>query len=159
METDNIERFEKFILLIDQIHKDINRIKGFIVSDPELKGVHALWLYELLQNPSGLTATEIANKTKIDRSLVSREIKILEKENYIYFESPEGKRNYNSRIILTEKGIKLAERISDEAMAVQEIVGKEVGCEDRAVFYEVLEKFSRNMKKICENNKKLCYGN
>ena len=79
MTNDKIERFEKFILLIDQIHKDINRIKSFIVSDPELKGVHSMWLYELLRSPNGLTATEIAAKTKIDRSLVSREIRILEK--------------------------------------------------------------------------------
>ena len=154
MQINQTERFEAFILLIDAIHKSINKIKTDIVPGSSIKSVHTLWLYELLQNPDGLTATEIAAKSKIDRSLVSREIRTLEKDGFIVADTSLSKRGYNAIITLTEKGKMLAEEISRAALSVQERVSEDVSREELSVFYSVLEKLYVNIVFIAEKTKK-----
>ena len=145
------ERFETFILLIDSIHKGINRVKLDVVQDASVKSVHTLWLYELLKHPDGLTATELAAKSKIDRSLVSREIRALLKSGYISIAEQSGKRSYNERLALTESGIRLAERIAESALLVQQRVSSDISDSELSVFYSVLERISES---LTETNKK-----
>ena len=152
MQINKVERFETFILLIDAVHKSINKIKTDILPDSSVKGVHTLWLYELLQNPNGLTATEIANKTMIDRSLVSREIRALMKEGIVASNTLEGKRSYNSVIVLTEKGRECAKKIASAALEVQEAVSRDVSKEELAVFYSVLERLYKNIDIIADKS-------
>ena len=140
------ERFETFVLLIDAVHKSINKVKNEITADCGVKSVHTMWLYELLIHPKGLTATELAAKSRIDRSLVSREIRELERGGYIVSDSVSGKRSYNSRITLTEKGKILTRRISDAAYTVQQSVSKDISADELATFYGVLEKIHGNLK-------------
>ena len=158
MQINNVDRFESFILLIDAIHKCINKIKTDIAPESAIKSVHTMWLYELLRNPEGLTATEIANKTMIDRSLVSREISALMREGYVRSASSEGKRNYNSVITLTEKGKALAEEIAVSALEIQNKVSYDVSGDELSVFYSVLERLYSNIEKI-SNKKKPCEAN
>ena len=140
------ERFETFVLLIDAIHKSINKVKNEITADFGIKSVHTMWLYELLIHPKGLTATELAAKSRIDRSLVSREIRELERGGYIVSDSESGKRSYNSRITLTEQGKILARKISEAAYTVQQSVSKDISLEELTSFYTVLEKIHGNLK-------------
>ncbi len=147
------DRFEYFILLIDAIHKSINKIKTYIVPESSIKSVHTMWLYELLRNPEGLTATEIANKTMIDKSLVSREIRALMKDGFVQIGSAEGKKSYNSIITLTEKGRKLALEIAASALAMQEAVSIDISKEELSVFYSVLERLYKNIGSAAEKTK------
>ena len=147
------ERFETFILLIDSIHKSINRVKLDVVQDSSVKSVHTLWLYELLKHPEGLTATEIASKSKIDRSLVSRELRALLKGGYISRADSSGKRGYNERLILTENGMRLAECIAESALLVQQSVSRDISVEELSVFYSVLERISANLTEVNKNGK------
>jgi len=152
LQINKVDRFESFILLIDAIHKCINKIKTDITPAREIKSVHTMWLYELLRNDEGLTATEIASKTMIDRSLVSREISALIREGYVKSDSSEGKRNYNSVITLTEKGKALAEEIADSALKIQNAVSRDVEPDELLTFYSVLERLYNNIEAI--SNKK-----
>ena len=145
MQIDKVERFETFVLLIDAVHKGINKIKLDILPDSAIKGVHTMWLYELLQNPNGLTAAEIAAKTKIDRSLVSRELRILMKEGIVVTDSKSDKRSYNSVINLTPKGVAYAQKIADAAMEIQNAVSSDIPIDELATFYLVLEKLYENI--------------
>ena len=145
MQIDKVERFETFVLLIDAVHKGINKIKLDILPDSAIKGVHTMWLYELLQNPNGLTAAEIAAKTKIDRSLVSRELRILMKEGIVVTDSKSDKRSYNSVINLTPKGVAYAQKIADAAMEIQNAVSSDIPIDELATFYSVLEKLYENI--------------
>ena len=147
------ERFETFILLIDSIHKSINRVKLDVVQDSSVKSVHTLWLYELLKHPEGLTATEIASKSKIDRSLVSREMRALLKGGYISSADSSGKRGYNERLILTENGMRLAEGIAESALLVQQSASRDISVEELSVFYSVLERISANLTEVNKNGK------
>ena len=137
-------RFEKFTLLIDGIHKSINRIKIDTAPYLGVKSVHVFWIYQLSLHPEGLTAAEIAAVSMVDRSLVSREIAALEKGGYVAREETGKKRGYNARITLTERGKELAARITEEAMGVQSKVDEGISEEELASFYLTLEKLYVN---------------
>lgn len=137
-------RFEKFTLLIDGIHKSINRIKFDTAPYLGVKSVHVFWIYQLSLHPEGLTAAEIAAVSMVDRSLVSREIAALEKGGYVAREETGKKRGYNARITLTEKGVDLAARITEEAMRVQSKVDEGITASELASFYSTLEKLYAN---------------
>ena len=149
------ERFDRFMLLVDGAEKSINKIKGTIASSPEVKGVHVFWLYKLLAYPDGLTATELATESMIDRSLVSREINELCRGGYVTHGNGGGekRKTYNARIRLTEKGEALANRIRAGAIALQEQVDEGVSEEELSVFYRVFEALCTNLHRITDKLK------
>ena len=146
-------RFEKFTLLIDGIHKCINKIKIDTAPSFGVKSVHVLWIYELLLHPEGLTAAEIAAVSMVDRSLVSREIAALKKGGYVECEDTGKKRSYNARITLTEKGVELAEKIKEEAIGVQSMVDVGITAGELESFYLTLEKLYANFAAISSQDK------
>lgn len=135
------------------MHKCISKIKSDLAVDPSIKSVHTLWLYELLKHKDGLTPTEIAEKSNIDRSLVSRELSALTRGGYIISEPQAGKRGYNARIRLTEKGLSTAERIAAAALEIQSSAGYGIDSAELFSFYATLEKLSVNLSGITENSK------
>ena len=151
-----LERFSKFTLLIDGIYKSIHKIKLDTAPYLGIKSVHVFWVYSLLDHPDGLTSTELASLSEIDRSLVSREVAKLCADGYITYIGGSGKRrNYNSRIVLTEKGAELAEYIRREALDVQKKADADITEEELEIFYSVLEKLYGNFQNITkerENN-------
>ena len=146
-------RFEKFTLLIDGIHKSINRIKFDTAPDLGVKSVHVFWIYQLSLHQDGLTAAEIATVSMVDRSLVSREIAALEKGGYVAREDTGNKRSYNARITLTEKGVELAQRITHEAINVQSKVDEVITEEELSGFYSTLEKLYENFLSLSSPEK------
>ena len=146
-------RFERFTLLIDGIHKSINKIKFDTAPYLGVKSVHVFWIYQLSQHPEGLTAAEIAAVSMVDRSLVSREIAALEKGGYVAREDTGKKRSYNARITLTYKGYDLAKKITNEAIGVQSMV--DVGITDTELesFYKTLEKLYENFVALSSGEK------
>ena len=145
------ERFRRFTLLVDSIHKSVQKIKNNKASDFGVKGVHTLWVYELLCHPEGMTASELAAKSMIDRSLISREIEPLKAKGYITAEEVVGK-SYNSKILLTEKGKEIARRIGDIAIEIQKLADMGIDEEELIRFYATLEKISSNLSGIAEEN-------
>ena len=146
-------RFEKFTLLIDGIHKSINRIKIDIAPYLGVKSVHVFWIYQLSLHPEGLTSAEIAAVSMVDRSLVSREIAALEKGGYVAREETGNKRSYNARITLTEKGRELAGRITAEAIGVQSKVDEGITEDELSAFYTTLEKLYANFSALSTSDK------
>lgn len=146
-----LERFGKFTLLIDNVSKCVHKIKVDTVPYLGIKSVHIFWVWTLYYHPEGLTATEIAANRQIDRSLVSREIAELCADGYIEYIGGTGKRrNYNSRLVLTEKGRELAKVIFREAMDVQNKADVGIKEEELEVFYSVLERLHNNLAEIAK---------
>jgi DNA-binding MarR family transcriptional regulator len=144
-----LERFGKFTLLIDGIYKSIHKIKLDTAPYLGIKSVHVFWVYSLRKHPEGLTSTELAALSEIDRSLVSREVAKLCADGYITYVGGSGKRrNYNSRLVLTEKGLELAEYIRKEALKIQNQADEGISAEELAVFYSVMEKLNANFAKV-----------
>lgn len=146
-------RFEKFTLLIDGIHKSINKLKFDTAPYLGVKSVHVFWVYELSLHPDGLTAAEIAAVSMVDRSLISREIAALKKDGYVECEDTGKKRSYNARITLTEKGRELAEKITKEAIYVQSMVDVGITAEELVGFYSTLEKLYSNFASLTSGEK------
>lgn len=139
------------MLLIDSVHKSISKIKQRICVDSKIKSVHTLWLYVLRKHEGGLTSTELADKTNIDRSLVSREIRELCEGGYVNLEFPKGKRVYNARITLTELGREVADSIAAAALEFQSVVSYNISKNDLETFYNTLYKISEALDGITEN--------
>ena len=146
------ERFRRFVLLVDGIHKSVQKIKYNNAPDFGVKGVHTLWVYELLCHPEGMTASELAAQSMIDRSLISREIERLKEIGYIETDDNKGKRSYNTKIRLTEKGREVAASIGDIAMDVQTRANAGITDSDLEGFYRTLEKLHKNLAVIAEEN-------
>lgn len=146
------ERFNQFVQLIESIHKSVNKIKLSIAPTLGVKSVHVFWLYELMAHPAGLTAATLAAKSKIDRSLISREVEELRERGYVEVAGGGGekRKNYNSRIRLTELGMNLAKTITAYAMAAQSAADAGIGEEELARFYATLEKLSVNLSQVAE---------
>ena len=151
------ERFNQFVQLIESVHKSVNKIKLSIAPTLGVKSVHVFWLYELLSHPEGLTAATLANKSKIDRSLISREVEELRARGYIEVAAGGGekRKNYNSRIRLTEQGRELAQTITGYAMAAQLAADSGVSEEELQAFYATLKKLSKNLSQLAEQPKAL----
>ena len=145
-------RFEKFALLIDGVQKCIQKFKNNIAPVLGIKSVHVLWIYELYLHPDGLTSAELAVRSNIDPSLISRELATLKKQGYITKEVTPGKRNYNSRITLTDDGEALAKKIYAKALEVQGKVDEGVSTNDLVIFYSVLERLHQNLEKIMKDS-------
>ena len=146
------ERFYLFVLRINSISKYINKLKFDFAPQLGVKNVHIFWLYELYVHPEGLTASELATRAMISRSLISREIENLLENGYIQMQkNSKGKRmNYNALITLTEKGVELAKNVSKKGMEVQSRVNQGISEEDLIIFYSTLEKLQNNLKTLSE---------
>ena len=57
------ERFETFVLSINQIYRCIQKIKSREMVELGLKGTHVMCLFQLGQHPEGLTAAELAQRS------------------------------------------------------------------------------------------------
>ena len=149
------ERFRRFILLVEGIHKSVQKIKFNKAPDFGVKGVHTLWVYELLLHPDGITASELATQSMIDRSLISRELESLKDLGYIEMDGEKTKRSYNAKIRLTEKGKEVAGNIGSIALEIQSLADEGISAEELESFYRTLEKLNKNLLGIAEGNK-LC---
>ena len=144
-------RFEKFILSVEGIHKSVQKIKLRLAPKFGLKGVHLLWLCALLNQSDGMTACELAETSQINRSLVSREIEALRKNQYITI-SGSGKGGYNAKIVLTEKGYEIAKRIESAALDFQNRTSANISEEELVSFYATLDKILYNLSQLASEN-------
>lgn len=141
------ERVIHFSHLIDGIHKRIQKIRTDYAATFGVKGVHVFWVYELLSHPEGLSAASLAASSKIDRSLISREISALEAIGYVSAEKQGAKRNYNSKIVLTDSGIAAAKKMRGIMLDFQDLADSGVTHDELETFYSVLEKINNNLEK------------
>ena len=146
------ERFFNFTRLIDGIHKDVLKIRLDYAPAFGVKSVHVFWLYDLLSHPEGLSATELAASSQIDRSLISREIAVLKKQGLIQTAAVEGKRSYNAKLTLTESGKEAAKRISELGVYFQNRVSRDIDEKKLLIFYDALEKMYKNLEEITQEN-------
>ena len=140
-------RFEKFILAVEGIHKAVQKIKLSEAPKFGLKGVHLFWLCELERSKEGMTACELAERSHVNRSLVSREIETLSKNQYISI-SPSGKSGYNAKIVLTEKGRETAKMIGSVALGFQKRISSDISEDELVSFYNTLDKILLGLSQL-----------
>ncbi|MBQ8352076.1 MAG: winged helix-turn-helix transcriptional regulator [Clostridia bacterium] len=143
----NPTRFIHFTQMVDTTQKCVRRLELFFAPLFDVKGVHIFWLYELQQHPEGLTAAELAHRRMVDRSLISRELDDLKRKGLIEAKSKGGK-NYNTRLVLTDKGKETAKRIGEAALSIQNDTSSDISEEELSRFYATFEKIRDRLMDI-----------
>lgn len=142
------KRFELFTVLIAKANRAIYKIKSEEMSGFDLKSSHVSCLYYLYKE-DGLTEKELCDLCGEDKGNLSRSVKALETDGYVYCTSKARKR-YHSSLLLTEKGKKIGKYIAEKIDKI--LVDASVGLteEKRTIFYESLSLICDNLEKICD---------
>ena len=146
-----MERFELFTVLVANASRCIHKIKSEEMLEFNLKSSHVSCLYYLYKLKS-LTAKEICDMCGEDKANISRTIRFLESEGYIYCPSMVTKR-YQSTFFLTEKGIQVGENITKKIDKILFNASKGLTEENRKIFYQSLSLICKNLEEICLNYK------
>lgn len=144
-----VERFETFTVLINRISRNIRKIKNQEMAEYNLRSAHISCLYYLYSGEE-LTATDLCERCEEDKATISRALEYLESNGYLTSESKSVKR-YKTPLVLTDKGIEVAKKISDKISKVLDEIGKGLTEEQRTVFYHGLSVISEGLNNIANN--------
>ena len=145
-----ISRFERFSFAIFEISRCWHKIAGDEMAKCGLKGPHAIYLIAMNRHPEGVTAAQLSEICGRDKADVSRAISSMEERGMVV---KEGLNNslYRARLKLTEKGKQAADHICRRAGVAVDLGGKGLDDEQRAVFYETLERIAANLRAISDD--------
>lgn len=140
-------RFEMFTVLVAKVSRYIYKIKTEEMMEYNLKSSHVSCLYYLYKMQS-LTAKELCDMCGEDKANISRAIKYLESEGYIYCPSAAQKR-YQSALMLTDEGKAVAKDITNKIDKILYQASVGLTEESRQIFYQSLSLICDNLGKIC----------
>lgn len=144
-----INRFEKLTSGVSVIYKGIQKIKKHKMSSLGLKGTHVMCLYHLSTHEDGLTATDLCHLCGEDKAGISRILADLEKDGFLFYDSPGTGKKYRAKAYLTVEGRRQAEKLNDIILNAVSQIGTGISDEEREIFYKVLLKISDNVRNIC----------
>ena len=145
-----VDRFEKFVLYINQIYRCIQKIKSREMTELGLKGTHVMCMLNLYQHPDGLTSAQLAELCMEDKAAVSRAVSLLREYDLVHVEIPKTGRTYHSRVYLTSQGRIITQHIIRVVEDAMERGGQGLTADDRRVLYRSLRRIAGNLQKICE---------
>ena len=137
------DRYITFSITIEQIAKNLQKLKNERMAMFGLRSVHVTCLVRLGQDNKGLTGAELAECCEVDKSLISRVIGELEEKGYVYYEVCDKK--YRRKIFLTESGMHVLEEVRSILFDAVDAVRGDASDEDVETFYRVLNYFDRNI--------------
>ena len=138
------ERFQTFTALIAKISRSVKKIKNQEMAEYGLRSVHVTCLY-FLYSAKSLTATELCDLCEEDKATISRGLDFLEENGYISCETTLTKR-YKSPLVLTEKGLSVAKKITDKINVVLDEICIDLTEEERTDFYRSLAIISDSLE-------------
>lgn len=145
------ERFEKFLIASNQITKSIQKIKTREMKEFGLKGAHVMVLYQLKIHQGKATQAELVEWCKEDKAAISRSLGELEERQLIGYESdPTVNKKYKLRVLLTESGEKVTDRMGEKIMDAVEKASRGYTADEREMFYNVLFQVADNLKAASE---------
>lgn len=142
-----IERFERFSFAISEISKHWHKLAADEMEKYGLKGPHSVYLIAMLRYTNGITAPQLCEVCGKDKADVSRMMSIMEGKGLVTKDSIH-QNHYRAVFTLTEEGKKAAEFVRERASLAVELAGQDFNDEKRAIFYEVLESISTNLRII-----------
>ena len=141
-------RFEQFSSLIVRITKSIRRIKTIEMKIHGLRSSHVSCLYYLfICGP--MTAGALCEKCEEDKSAISRALKILEENGHVELRTGKDSK-YKGLLHLTEKGMAVGQKISDEILVILADLALVTTHEERVVFFDCLTKISNGLDEILD---------
>ena len=142
-----VDRFERFSFAISEISRYWHKITADEMEKYGLKGPHSVYLTAMYRYPNGITAPQLCELCGKDKSDVSRAMSLMEQKGLALKEGTYHNR-YGGVFKLTEKGMAAAEQVRQRASLAVQIAGEDLSAENRAVFYESLEKIAAKLRDI-----------
>lgn len=143
-----IDRFENLTSGVTQIYKSIQKLKRCYMGSLGLKGTHVMCLHYLSSCPDGLTAADLCEKCKEDKSGISRILSDLEKNRLISYLSATDAKRYRAKAVLTEKGREYAKTVTDLILLATSEGGQGITEKERDIFYDVLFRITDNLNQL-----------
>ena len=144
------ERFSQLVRMVSRLDKSIKSLENAASQTLGVKSVHIFCVYSLIDAPDGLTASEIAKKNGINRSLISREIEKLNSAGVTCYSDTN---HYNAHIMLTERGREVAQKIFRIGIESQKKVDSAISEEELNTFYSVLGRMTDILTGITDEMK------
>ncbi len=138
------DRFELFVTTINQIYRNLHRIKKREMEELDLKGSYLMCLYHMAKHPDGLTVTELSELCDEDKAAISRTVAELSQRGYAVIENTQ---KYRAPVKLTEAGQKVSIRISKIVEKAVVAGSEKLSESERIAFYKALLQISRNLQK------------
>ncbi len=148
-----MERFEAFTGYMLQFNRYIQKIKEIEMQQFGLHATHTMCLYYLSKNSQGLTSAQLTQLCREDKAAISRCLKQLTSQGYVFADKTDEKRAYRSLLHLTEEGKRLAEQMEERVQYVLSAIGEGIKDEQREVLYETLEIIMNNFSAYFEKQK------
>jgi len=139
------DRYIKFSLTVEQLAKNLQKLKNARMAEFGLRSVHVTCIVRLGQTVEGLTSAQLSEACDVDKSLVSRVIGELQEKGFVTYEVCD--KIYRRRIQLTESGMEVFYSLRHIIYEAVDAVRGTISDRDVEVFYSVLNYFDRN---ICE---------
>ena len=144
-----IARFERFSLAIFEISRCWHKLAAKELMKLGLKGSHARYLTAMYKYPQGITVPQLCTVCGKDKSDASRTLSALEAKGLVTKQRVGGSL-YRGVMLLTDKGRRASELITERASRVVAAAGRGITDEEREVFYRVLDSVTVNLRKLCK---------
>ena len=141
-----LERFVAFSMLTEESSKSMQRIKTAYMKTLGLHSGDAILLAVLCHHADGLSASELARACKLDRAAISRALPALLSKGVIeYLEPHPQKRNYKSKLVLTERGMDAVNQMHDFTIDTVRRTSDDISVEEIATFYRVFRTLEKRL--------------
>ena len=147
MNDEIIERFEQFTYAINVIYRSILKLEREEMEKYGYRASYVLYLAILSRCPDGVTATKLSELCDRDKAGISRIVTEME-ENGLITKQSNRDNFYRAKLVLTDKGREIAERVQQSAIVAVSEAGNGMSDDDRKIFYECLTLISSNLKNI-----------
>lgn len=144
-----ISRYSKFTTLISNINRAINHIKSEEMQQFGLKSFHVSCLYYIYKFVDGLTASELCSLCEEDKGAISRSIELLVNKGFVMYQNDDNKKKYRVKLLLTDKGKEVAERVNQITENAVQIGSKGLSEQERETLYKCLDIILNNLNKYC----------
>lgn len=142
-----LSRYEQFSGAISALYRYIQKIERDEMVKYGYRGSFAQYLVVLVRRPEGLTSTQLCEICDKDKAAVSRAVGEMEEKGLIVRVCT-GDTMYRAKLKLTEEGRRAATFVCERAQSAVAAAGKGLDDEKRAIFYDALGLFMRNLQSI-----------
>lgn len=147
-------RFETFASLINQINRNLQRLKRLEMRELGLQAGHTMCVFYLRNYPDGLTGSQLAALCEEDKAAVSRALAELEEAGLVVGPDNGGKKRYRAKMKLTEEGRIRAEKLNQRVEGMLERIGGFMNEEERQIFYRGLGAIAEGLQESCDRREK-----
>jgi len=145
------DRFLRFSFAIDQIAKNLQKLKNEKLAPFGLRSMHLMCLFQLDKHPEGLTGKELAVCCQVDKAFVSRITGELCLREYITYLNREGS-HYNNKFVLTDTGKQVMVQIRHILEESVNQVTAGISEEEWNQFYQVLNQLDTGISHMSQQD-------